>query len=183
MASDPVPDAFSDLWSKERDRQNAAYDAMMRTTAQPVPWAYDVWAEVIGNLGHTDNHNRAIASQILCNLAASDPEKRILNDLPTLLEVTRDKRFVTARHCLQSLWKIGLTGPEQRAAIVTALATRFKDSEPEKNCTLIRYDIVIGLRNLHKATDDETIAQQALSLIETEPDLKYRSKYTKGWRQ
>ncbi|WP_336213985.1 hypothetical protein [Nonomuraea sp. LPB2021202275-12-8] len=53
----------------------------------------------------------------------------------------------------------------------------------EKNCTLIRNDIVIGVRNLHKATGDETIEQRAMALIVTEGDLKYRRKYAKSWRQ
>ncbi|WP_218010944.1 hypothetical protein [Herbidospora mongoliensis] len=178
-----VPDRFGDLWSKERDRQNAAYTAMMRATGHPVSWAYEVWDAVVANLRHDDNHNRAIAAQVLCNLAISDPDLRILGCLDPLIHVTRDSRFVTARHCLQSLWKIGLAGPDQRNAVVAALAARFADAAPEKNATLIRFDIVVGLRNLYKATGDETIEPQALALVETENDPKYRGKYAKAWRQ
>ncbi|TMR94816.1 hypothetical protein [Nonomuraea basaltis] len=183
VISSSAPQGFSDLWSEDRERQNAAYEEMMKATGEPVSWAYEVWDEVVGNLAHEDNHNRAIAAQILCNLALSDPEQRILDGLAPLIEVTRDKRFVTARHCLQSLWKIGLAGPAQRTAVVGALAARFADCAPEKNSTLIRNDIVVGLRNLHKATGDETIERRAQALIETEDDLKYRSKYAKSWRQ
>ncbi|MEV0593209.1 hypothetical protein [Nonomuraea cavernae] len=183
MTSVPAPEGFGDLWTDDRDRQNAAYDAMMKATSDPVPWAYTVWDDVVANLGHHDNHNRAIASQILCNLAVSDPEQRILKALAPLVEVTRDKRFVTARHCLRSLWKIGLAGPAQRAAVMDALAARFADCAPEKNHTLIRNDLVAGLRDLHRATGDETIEQRAMALIETEDDLKYRGKYAKTWRQ
>ena len=43
-----------------------------RLTSQPVDWADDVWEEVVANLTHKDNHNRAIAAQVLCNLARSD---------------------------------------------------------------------------------------------------------------
>ncbi|GAA2376334.1 hypothetical protein GCM10010404_35210 [Nonomuraea africana] len=183
VTSSSAPQEFSDLWSKNRERQNAGYEEMMRVTGNPVPWAYEVWDEVVDNLVHEDNHNRAIAAQILCNLAVSDPEGRILKDLAALIEVTRDKRFVTARHCLQSLWKIGLAGSTQRAALVDALAARFSECESEKNTTLIRNDIIVGLRNLHEATCDETIAQRATALIETEDDIKYRGKYAKSWRQ
>ncbi|WP_248961979.1 hypothetical protein [Sphaerisporangium perillae] len=183
MTSSSVPEGFSDLWSKDRERQNAAYEQTMKATGDPVAWAYAVWDEVVGNLAHEDNHNRAIAAQILCNLALSDPEERILGDLGALIEVTGDKRFVTARHCLQSLWKIGLAGTTRRTALLGALVARFGDCEPEKNCTLIRNDIIVGLRNLHKATGDERIERQAMALIETEDDTKYRSKYAKSWRQ
>ncbi|MGJ6967412.1 hypothetical protein ACSDR0_36390 [Streptosporangium sp. G11] len=183
MSSSSAPQGFSELWSKNRERQNAAYEEMMRATGDPVPWAYAVWDEVVGNLAHEDNHNRAIAAQILCNLAVSDPEERILKDLAALVEVTRDERFVTARHCLRSLWRIGLAGPTRRTVLVDALAARFGECEPEKNYTLIRNDIVVGLRDLHRATGDETIARRATALIETEDDVKYRRKYEKSWRQ
>ena len=68
---------------------------------------------------------RAIAAQVLCNLAKSDPEQRMLRDFPALLAVTKDKRFVTARHTLQALWKVGLAGQVQRQMLVDGLAGRF----------------------------------------------------------
>src|SRR5215204_4947326 len=66
-----------------------------------VDWAYEAWDEIVANLSHKDNHNTAIAAQILSNLAKSDPENRILKDFDKLLTVTKDERFVTARHGLQ----------------------------------------------------------------------------------
>jgi hypothetical protein len=41
-----------------------------------------------------------------------------------LITVTWDERFVTARHCLRSLWRIGLGGETQRRAVLDALAKR-----------------------------------------------------------
>jgi hypothetical protein len=38
----------------------------------------------------------------------------MLGDFSDLMEVTNDNRFVTARHCLQSLWKIGMAGKQQK---------------------------------------------------------------------
>jgi hypothetical protein len=132
---------------------------------------------------HKDNHLRAIAAQLLANLAAySDPEKRIMNDFEALLNCTRDERFVTARHTLQSIWKTGIAGQEQRQLVVEGLARRFADCAAEKNCTLIRYDIAQGLRNLYNVTQGEAIREHALGLIETEPDLKYRKKYAAVWK-
>jgi hypothetical protein len=49
----------------------------MDATDDPVVWAYEVWACVVSDLRHKDNHVRAIAGQLLCNLAKSDPELRI----------------------------------------------------------------------------------------------------------
>jgi hypothetical protein len=150
-------------------------------TEAPVDWAYDVWDALAENLSHKDNHNRAIAAQLLSNLAKSDPEKRILTDFEALLAVTRDERFVTARHSLQALWKVGRAGKEQKQLILDGLERRYMESANEKNSTLIRYDIVQNLNNLYDSTEDEAVKAKALDLIEREDDLKYRKKYSNVW--
>jgi hypothetical protein len=173
---------LTNLYSTDRDLQNEAFFATIEATNQPVAWAYEVWDELVANLRHPDNHVRAIAAQVLCNLAKSDPEKRMLRDLPALLAVTKDGRFVTARHCLQSLWKVGAAGPEQQQIVVAGLEQRYHECVSEKNGTLIRYDIIQSLRNIYDAVKDETIKEKALALIETETDPKYRKKYATLWR-
>ena len=107
----------------------------------------------------------------------------MLRDFPALLAVTRDERFVTARHCMQSIWKVGLAGKEQQKLVVDGLALRFHECSSEKNCTLIRYDISQSLRNLYDAVKDEGIRSTALELIATEPDSKYRAKYATLWKR
>ncbi len=104
---------FDQLWSRDRNAQHQAFLYLLSATEQPVDWAYEVWDECLANLKHADNHNRAIAAQLLCNLAKSDPQQRMLKDFPTLLALTRDKRFVTARHALQALWKVAAAGEKQ----------------------------------------------------------------------
>lgn len=173
---------LQELHSADRVVQNVAYFSLMETTESPVGWAYDVWDALVADLRHHDNHVRAIAAQLLCNLAKSDPEKRILRDFPALLHVTRDERFVTARHCIQSLWKVGAAGTDQRALYVDGLAERFAECEAEKNCTLIRFDIIQSLRHVFDAVRDERVRRTALALISTEPDLKYRKKYSDVWK-
>jgi hypothetical protein len=152
-------------------------------TDQPVDWAYEVWDELLADLRHANGHQRAIAAQLLSNLAKSDPENRMLKDFDALLAVTRDEKFVTARHCLQSLWKVGAAGKQQQKLVVDRLASRYSDCAQEKNCTLIRYDIIQGLRNLYDQVKDETIREKALQLIETEEDSKYRKKYATVWKR
>jgi len=173
---------LDDLWSEDRELQNKAFFYILEATDKPVDWAYDVWDEMVESLSHKDNHVRAIAAQVLCNLARSDPENRMLKDFEALLAVTKDKRFVTARHCMQSIWKVGAAGKKQKEKLVDGLAGRFKECVTEKNCTLIRYDIIQGFRNLYDEVKDETVREKALELIETEDDLKYRKKYAGLWR-
>jgi hypothetical protein len=170
------------LWSEDRPLQNKAFLYILKATDKPVDWAYDVWAELLENLSHPDNHNRAIAAQVLCNLAKSDPKNKMLKDFKALLAVTKDERFVTARHCMQALWKVGIVGKKQQKRLVDGLAGRFKECLAEKNCTLIRSDILQSLRNVYDVVKDEKIREKALELIETETDLKYRKKYAGLWK-
>ena len=62
------------------------------------------------------------------------------------------------------------------------MAGRFQECITEKNCTLIRYDVIQGLRNLYDEVKDEKIKEKALALIETEEDTKYRKKYAAVWK-
>jgi hypothetical protein len=172
------------LSTGDKHTQDAAYTFLMAATEQPVDWAYEAWDEVVLALGSPDNRVRAIASQLLCQLAAhSDPDGRILTDFPALLNVTRDDRFVTARHCLQSLWKVGTAGAAQQAVVIDGLTRRYHEAAAEKNGTLIRYDIQVDLRNLYDATGDDAIKPAAEALIDLEEDPKYRRKYAGAWKK
>lgn len=173
---------LENIHSSNKDLQTQAYYSLMEATDQPVDWAYVAWDDLVNGLSHKDNHVRAISAQLLANLAKSDPNGRIFNDFPALLAVTRDERFVTARHCLQSLWKVGVVGPAQQQLLVDGLTQRFRECISEKNCTLIRYDILQSLRNVYNHSQDETLRERALELIQTEEDAKYRKKYMTLWK-
>lgn len=174
---------LDNIHSKDKELQNKAYFYVLNITEKPVDWAYDVWDEMLAGLTNSDNHVRAITAQVLCNLAKSDPKERILKDFNALLEVTKDERFVTARHCMQALWKVGAAGKKQQKIYMEGLERRFKECITEKNCTLIRYDILQSMRNVSDEVKDEKIKAKALELIETEEDLKYRKKYASLWRK
>jgi hypothetical protein len=173
---------LKNIHSTDKDLQNKAYFALIEETDKPVDWAYEAWDALVADLRHQDNHVRAIAAQLLCNLAKSDPEQRILRDFDALLAVTKDKRFVTARHCMQALWKVGAAGKPQQAKYMQGMEQRYHEAANEKNCTLIRYDIIQSMRNVYDAAQDDSIKVKALELIELEPDLKYRKKYGTLWK-
>jgi hypothetical protein len=174
---------LDNIRSEDSQTQFKAYDYLMKETEKPVDWAYEAWDEIVDGLTHKDNHVRAITSQILTQLAISDPMGRIFKDFDKLLNVTRDEKFVTARHCLQSLWKVGLAGKKQQKLVVDGLEMRFHECISEKNCTLIRYDIIVGLRNLYNAATSNEIKEKALELIDLEQDLKYKKKYATVWKK
>ncbi len=182
MINKTAQNHITGLRSDNADSQNAAFDDLIKATEIPVDWAYDIWDGVLAALRHKNGRARSIAAQLLCNLAKSDPKNRMLKDIDALISVTRDEKFVTARHTIQALWKIGLAGAKQRALVLNRLAGRFADCAAEKNAPLIRYDILVGLRQLFDATHDAGIRDTALALIETEADAKYQKKYATVWR-
>jgi hypothetical protein len=152
---------LDNLRSEDRLLQHKSFLHLLKLTEKRVDWAYQAWDELVHDLRHKDNHVRAIAAQLLANLSSSDPQGRMLKDFAALLAVTRDERFVTARHTLQSIWKVGRLGKPQQARVVTGLQSRFRECVTEKNCTLIRYDINVALKNLYDAVGDEAIPKAA----------------------
>ena len=173
---------YDNLYVQDGDLRYAALNYMLRATEQPVDWAYEVWDDLLAHLQHINNHVQAIAPQVLCNLAKSDPEQRMLHDFAALLAVTKDEKFVTARHCLQALWKVGAAGAPQQQVVLDGLAGRFNECVTEKNSSLIRYDIMQGLKQLYDHSKDEQIRARALALMATEHDEKYRKKYASVWK-
>ena len=173
---------FNNLQAEDKDLQYEAFYQIIAATQAEVDWAYEVWDQLLADLNDSNNHSRSRAAQFLCNLAKSDPEKRMMIDFPAVWEVTFDKKFVTARHALQSIWKIGLAGEEQKKMVINQLVDRYINCLAEKNHTLIRFDIIQGLRNLYDAINDEGIKEIALDLITKEEDTKYQKKYAAVWK-
>ncbi|MFU0789702.1 hypothetical protein JNUCC74_18155 [Cerasibacillus sp. JNUCC 74] len=168
--------------SKDKEERYQAYCNILKATEQKVDWAYEVWDQLVEDLSHKDNHQRSRAAQYLANLAKSDPENRIIKDFPKLWQVTKDEKFVTARHSLQSIWKVGLAGTTQKEMVMEYMVDRFKTATDEKNDTLIRSDMIQNMKNLYDHLNDENIKQTAMELIETVDDEKYKQKYRKIWK-
>ena len=189
---DAVNQAIESLATGDKAEVSAAYysllvpilgeEGCLRTDLpREVEWADPVWVRFVALLDHEDNHVRSIAGQMLSNLAQSADPKTVIRDLDKIVAVTRDEKFVTARHVLQSLWKVGLGDEDLRKATLSKLSKRFKDSSADKNTTLIRFDIVVGLRALYDAIGNEKVREVAVELISLEGDEKYRKKYARVW--
>lgn len=172
---------FDALQSQDKNVQYEAYLHILVATNAKVGWSYEVWDQLKDDLTDPDPYKRSRSAQFLAHLAISDPDKRMLTDFPTLWEVTKDKKIVTARHSLQSIWKVGLAGKTQKEMVVHHFTTRFEKCTQEKNYTLIRYDIIQSLKNLYDQVQDPFIKHIALDLIETEESDKYRKKYQSIW--
>lgn len=174
---------FSNLTEHDRDSQYESFEELMKIVKEPVDWTYSVWEQLIKALTYKDGQLRAQSAQFLCALAAnSDPEERVLEDFMKIWAVTYDENNVTARHSLQSIWRIGLGGQVQRDLVVSHLAKRFHICVDENHPTLIRYDIIVSLKNLFDATGDTNLLNIAQNLIEKEQDAKYKKKYKTALR-
>ena len=89
---------YDNLYVQDGDVRYAALNTILNATEQPVDWAYEVWDDLVVHLRDKNNHVRAIAAQMLCNLAKSDPELKMQTAFAALLATTKDEKFVTARH-------------------------------------------------------------------------------------
>jgi hypothetical protein len=78
---------------------------------------------------------------------------------------------------------VGLGGKNAQVMVVKGLEKRYRECVKEKNGSLIRYDILVGLKNLYEATTSIEIKEKALELIELEKDLKYKKKYATVWKK
>ncbi|GAB1422092.1 hypothetical protein MASR2M15_23020 [Anaerolineales bacterium] len=144
-------------------------------------WAYEVWDTLITALKSKDLHLRAIAGQVLANLAQSDPENRILKCLEALFALTDDERLEKARHRLQWIWKVGLGGPEQRTQLLAQFEKKYQAVADEEAAGLIRLDMIQGLWRLYEQVGDERLRQKAQEWIALETDPQYQKKYAKLW--
>lgn len=173
---------LNNLHSNDADRRYASFQYIINLTNQPVDWAYEVWDDLLNLLRTGDNHQRTIAVQVLSTLAKSDTEKRMLKDLDQLLVVTKDEKFVTARHSLQSLWKVAVVSDDLKKKVVDNLSKRFDECITEKNYTLVRYDILEVFRKIYDQVHDDKLKDTALALIHKEDNVKYRKKYAGLWK-
>lgn len=169
------------VFADERPSQSEAFTRLMATTEADVPWAGLVWDELAAGLASRSNRIRAIAGQLLCRLAVSAPDLA-RRDIDLILAVTYDERFVTARHVIQSLWRIGLANEDLRAVLLARLEDRFHLAAAEKNRTLLRYDLLVGLKQLSEATNAPAIPPLARKLVAIEPNEAYRKKYRTVWK-
>lgn len=173
---------FKRLEAEDKNVQYEAFQALLQETKSEVTWVYEVWDELVDGLSSKNNHTRSRCAQFLSQLAISDSEKRILVDFPKLWAVTKDPKFVTARHSLQSIWRVGLAGEEQKEMVMDHLVDRFEQCHDEKNGTLIRSDILQSLRYLYEEVCEEEIKDRALLLIDFVDDPKYQKKYRAIWK-
>jgi hypothetical protein len=154
-----------------------ALQALLLMTETKVDWIDDAWDLLVGKLEHENSYQRSIGIMLLCNLAKSDDRNRMSLVLPRLLAHTRDEKFITSRQCLQNIWKVAVTDPENCAAVLNHLEMRFKECDEEKHANLLRLDIIQSFCKIFNHLKDRSVLNLAEDLITLEKDVKLRGKY------
>ncbi|RYF96962.1 MAG: hypothetical protein EOO02_21405, partial [Chitinophagaceae bacterium] len=148
---------YTTLYSADKDLRYNAFQKLLLETENEVDWIYEVWDEIVKLAGDNDNHLRTISVQLISNLAKSDHKKRLPGDFEKLYKVTFDDKFVTARHSLRCLWKIGIVNKEYLDLLTDALSKRFREALREKNGTLLRFDILEIFKKIYEVTNDQSV--------------------------
>ena len=175
--TDIVSLLLDDLRSGKKELQQEAFLRLQEMAKQEVEWVYELWDIFLGFLTDKDPHLRSIGAQLLAQLAKSDREERMRRDLAAIYAVTHDEKFVTARHVLQSLWKIAVVNEELEHRVLGLLAERYHSCMAERNGRLIRNDIIVLLRKIFDHVDKAGVRELAETLIALEGEERYRKKY------
>lgn len=170
------------LTTQDANARYESFQHLLKTTNEKVDWAYEVWNDLLEAAASKNNHLRTLAVQLLSNLAKSDNEHRLIKDIDKLIAVTKDEKFVTARHSLLSLWKAGIAYKPLQQIVTDKLEARYNECETEKNYTLLRYDIITVIKKIFDHVQDEGIKKQSFEMINREANEKYKIKYASVWK-
>jgi hypothetical protein len=181
--NDRIQALFEARASSDKDAAKQATAELMALAEKPVDWSYEVWEQTVGDLSHKKGSERAFAAQLLSRLAMSDPEKRILKDFDKLAVVLFDEKPTAARQAVQSLWRVGLAGQQQRDCVLDALTKRYEISGPDKHGAIARTDTIAALANLARETGDTAVVEKALDLIASEPVVKAQRRQRSAWNK
>lgn len=154
----------------KRECQLTAFILLLEKSENRVDWSYEVWARLLLNLKSPDLYQRIGASQLLCYLSISDPEKRILQSFQDIWQCTYVPDQELAESVLRATWKIGLAGPDQRNILLQAYEERFKAlcRSGNKVDQSICWTIMENLEMLNKQLPNKTTSTLANQLRNTE---------------
>ncbi len=172
-----VKENFNNLGSSDDKLRFISLQYILNITEEKVSWVYEVWDDLLLRLDDDNSYQRSIAIMVLCNLAKSDFQHRLDNSLDRLLAHTQDNKFITSRQCIQSIWKVALTGGKTGEKVIGHLERQFVDCVKDNHYNLIRQDIIQSMRCIYDVNKKADILARAGELVNKEKEEKYRKKY------
>ena len=182
MMNTEISQLIETLSSTDNKLRLNALQTVLDLTNQPVEWVYEAWDAMVARLWHQNSYQRSIGIMVLCNLAKSDHEGRINFVLDNLLSCTKDEKFITSRQCIQNIWKVAVTSPENRERVINCLEQRLLECREEDHFNLLRLDIMQSIRQTAEVTGDRSLLDRAWDLAAQETEAPYRKKYEAALR-
>jgi len=136
---------FDGLTSKDNNYRYNCFLLLEKITSKKVSWIYDKWDFLAGLLDSLNSYHRNIGLVLLANLSYSDTENRVESIIDKYLSHFNDEKFITARQCIQNVWKIAVNKPALKDKIVNYLK-RFNYGGQHSN--LIELDIQNALKKI-----------------------------------
>lgn len=164
---------FIDLESKENKTRHHAFSKLIEISDSKVEWVYDKWHDLLSKLESSNSFHRSIGLMLLANLCKSDEDNWFSDIIEKYISFFNDEKFITARQCIQNVWKIAIENEAYSQLIVEKLAeTYFDNRHNSKHPKLIKQDVISSLREISNQTKDKGIKEKASTLIESENDQK-----------
>jgi hypothetical protein len=177
MTLKEIDSLFRDLESKDDKIRYPAFKKLQEVTEKKVTWIYDKWFTLTEKLESDNSHQRTIGLTLLANLSKSDEELWIAKIIDKYLEHFDDEKFITARLCIQAVWKIALVNDRLRRKIINSLEQSYwRNIHLKTHGNLIRQDIVASLDQIFQNTKDKEVINLVLRIAAEETDDKIIKK-------
>ncbi len=169
-----IDELFSTLESKDNNIRYEAFKELLQITEEKVSWIYDKWFVLVDKLSSDNSFQRSIGLMLLANLSKSDIDNRFGTIMDNYLEYFNDEKFITARQCVQNVWKIAITHEGNKKKIIQQLENAYQDNiNLSKHANLFKQDIIGSMYQIYQHTKDGDIKKKIHSLIESEIDAKF----------
>jgi len=175
---------FVCLESKDNTARYNAFQTLLNETEKKVSWIYNKWDILVKKLTDENSFQRSIGVMLLASLAKSDTEKRFSMLIEDYLLRMYDEKFITARQCIQTAWKVAVEDKAWCGKVIAALEqTYYENVHNKTHANLIKLDVLASLNEIFRQTGDKKIHVQILSFIEEENDVKIKKQLQKALLQ
>lgn len=175
MTLKEIDKMFANLADKNDKIRFPSFKKLHEITDEKVKWIYDKWFLLIEKTNSENSFQRSIGLTLLANLAKSDTENRFEQIIDDYLEHFEDEKFITARLCIQNVWKIAAANKNVLKKIIDKLEKSYSENVHLKtHANLIKRDIISSLMQISVSTKDKKIIKMIESLIKEEADLKLK---------
>lgn len=166
---------FIELESKNDKIRFPAFKKIHEMTNKKVKWIYDKWFVLIEKTNSENSFQRSIGLTLLANLAKSDTENRFEKIIDDYLKHFDDEKFITARLCIQNVWKIAVANKKLLKKIIGNLESSYSEnSHLNTHANLIKQDIIGSLAKISVLGKNKNAAELIESFIENENDIKFQ---------